>query len=312
MSQFNSSNNWIIVFKESFVVSRAFGLTLHIKGKAYQLFDANEDQNPYKTQQFRLHWLPYGFETSKVKSFMMGFSKSIEIISIDEEYCRDDGMTHIKTGNIRIKIRFLKKDEVNVNTGVHKIDGFRTLLTRIGEKPKCLLCNKEGHVKRECELSKLKCNRCLKIGHIDASCNFANQLKSQTIQENLSLPNEDYDLQNETFPRSLEAPNIEKEIIDTEFQKDLKNDESNNNFSARVKELKQAVHPNRRNSETARTNNQLKANNSKQQNATPSTSTSSKRTNAEISPIDNKQKQKKEHSHPSILSEVEINKNQIS
>lgn len=315
MSQFNSSNNWIIAFNEIFVASKLFGLSLNIKGKFYKLFDANEDLSPFKTQQFRLHWLPYGFDMNKIKSFITNFSKSIQVIAIDEEYCRDEEMKHVKTGNIRLKIRFLKTDEIKISTGVHKIDGFRTLLTRIGEKPKCLLCNKEGHVKRECELSKMKCAKCLKIGHDEASCNLANQIKSQNLQENLNLPNEDdEDLRNETLPPSIEENRdelFETAPIKSQFEKDILN--NGNNLSEKIQELKQALNTHRRNSEIPKSINNFKANNNYKQSATPSTSTttattSNKRSNSQISPA-NDHRRKKNHHQP---SQGEASENQKS
>ena len=76
-------------------------------------------------------------------------------------------MNHIKNGNIRVKIRFpvSEVNKIKVETGMVFLNGFKVILTKIGDSPKCLFCNKFGHFKKDCEKIKLKCEKCNKRGH---------------------------------------------------------------------------------------------------------------------------------------------------
>ena len=108
ISQFQSNNTWMIAFNEDVKAENFFGFSINIRDKEFKLSDPNESLNPYRYQQFRLHWLPYGFEKIRIKQFLEQQAKKLEIISIEEEYCREEEMAHIKNGNFRIKLRFLK------------------------------------------------------------------------------------------------------------------------------------------------------------------------------------------------------------
>ena len=123
----------MIAFNEEIKAVNFYGLPINIREKKLILSDPNESLNPFRYQQFRLHWLPYGFEKERIKKFIRKQGKTSEVISIEEEYCRKEEMTHIKNDNFRIKLRYPKKDEdkMSLTTGLYKIDGFKTLLTRI-------------------------------------------------------------------------------------------------------------------------------------------------------------------------------------
>lgn len=307
ISQFQSNNNWMIAFNEEINAENFFGLPILIRDKELKLSDPNESPNPFRYQQFRLHWLPYGFEKEKIRQFILKQGKTSEIISIEEEYCREEEMTHIKNGNFRIKLRYPKKDEDKTSfiTGLHKIDGFKTLFTRIGEKPKCLLCNKEGHLKRECELAKLKCAKCLKIGHLDTECTLANKLKSQTLEENLNLPNEENENPtNEVkptksklqFPTRIVKEIVHHEIIEKEKNETLitpttTNNETNNKDKILQKQLATKETLIRENKTTASTLH------------TTTPSTSNKRSNSQITPSNDIQRNKKDHPHSTSESD---------
>ena len=298
----------MIAFDDSIKAENFFGLPISIRDKELKLSDPNETLNPFRYLQIRLHWLPYGFEKEKIKQFLVKQGKTIEIISIEEEYCREEEMTHIQNGNFRIKLRYPKKDDDKMlfTSGLHKIDGFKTLLTRIGEKPKCLLCGKEGHLRRECELAKLKCTKCLKIGHLINECTLAKKLYSQTLEEKINLPNEDDDnLINEeekTSKSNVQYPTrIFKEIVNSEIiekEKDetsINNIETLNNNEIQLKPKQTATNETLiRDNKTAATNLHL---------TTPSTS--NKRLNSEITPSNETQRNKKDHPHSSSESDFD-------
>jgi hypothetical protein len=107
-------------------------------------------------------------------------------------------MRHIKNGNIRVKIvhPYSVKDSIKITTGMVYMFGFKIILTKISDPPKCLLCNKPGHFRKDCERRNLKCQNFKKIGHLKENCNMANCLSNlNEINEN---PIDDNEIENIT------------------------------------------------------------------------------------------------------------------
>lgn len=305
ISQFNANNNWIVTFNENFKAESIFGKCLNFQGISVRISDPAESQNPYRFAQYRVHWLPHAFEKSKVKSFMLSLTKYIEVTAIDEEFCREEGMTTIKNGNFRVKIRYLKKDEasINIQTGLHKLDSFKALLTKIGERPKCLLCNKEGHIKRECELANVKCNKCLKIGHDTVNCNYANQLTSQKMSEMIHLPNEDADSDEEVYPKDQNDQILTSDVKASEEKKRERSEINPNDLTQTIENpkdktiIKSNNNPNPCFNKAIIKPSTLPTPQIHTSTPTTTATTSNKRSNSQISPA-NDNRRKKNHHHP--------------
>jgi hypothetical protein len=130
----------------------------------------------------------------------MKFNSKIKILGITQETYNyaDVDMRHIKNGNIRVKIvhPYSVKDSIKITTGMVYMFGFKIILTKISDPPKCLLCNKPGHFRKDCERRNLKCQNFKKIGHLKENCNMANCLSNlNEINEN---PIDDNEIENIT------------------------------------------------------------------------------------------------------------------
>ena len=134
-------------------------------------------------------------EIEKIKDYFRKLNKDIEVIDVKPEFLNEESMKHIANGNYRVKIRFLasKKDEVKIKVGKHNLGNrVSTLVTRLGEKPKCMLCSAEDHLRKDCPKRKLKCDYCNKTGHKADECNLAKRLdKSNDIDEENDMNSDD-------------------------------------------------------------------------------------------------------------------------
>ena len=182
ISQYNSNNNWVVSFSERFKAMDLNGHEIKIINETSRIdfVDPRLAENCPVNAIYRIQWLPHNFPKKCLEEYFKKFNNKIEILSIFEETCRYENikMNHIKNGNIRVKIRFpvSEVNKIKVETGMVFLNGFKVILTKIGDSPKCLFCNKFGHFKKDCEKIKLKCEKCNKRGHIKDSCNLANRL----------------------------------------------------------------------------------------------------------------------------------------
>lgn len=195
ISPFKAGNNWIIYFDNAYDVSSLVDKSLKINDKSFTLISAECELDPYRYQSYRFHWLPWtsSEELEILKGYCKTLSKDIEIMSLQPEFCVENGMNNVFNGNYRLKIRFLEtnKDNVKIETGPRVIDGMRTLLTRLGEKPKCLQCSSEEHLRRDCPLLKVVCKKCKQKGHVEEKCTMANRLKTNEVDDNQDLNKDD-------------------------------------------------------------------------------------------------------------------------
>ena len=197
ISPFQYGNNWIIYFKQDYDCSIFVGNKVKVVENELCIESALNELDPYIYQTYRLHWL---FELSnaeieKIKDYFRKLNKYIEVIDVKPEFLNEESMKHIANGNYRVKIRFLasKKDEVKIKVGKHNLGNrVSTLVTRLGEKPKCLLCSAEDHLRKDCPKRKLKCDYCNKTGHKADECSLAKRLdKSNDIDEENDINSDD-------------------------------------------------------------------------------------------------------------------------
>jgi hypothetical protein len=182
ISQYNTNNTWVISFTDKFKASTLSGCQVKIINEEanIEFMEPNSINNGPIYSVYRVQWLPHHFPKDDLKKYFKKFNDKIEILNIYEETCRYENvkMDHIKNGNLRVKIKFpvAEIEKINIATGMVYINGFKVILTKIGDPPKCLFCNKNGHFKKDCDKIKLKCENCNKRGHIKDSCNLANRL----------------------------------------------------------------------------------------------------------------------------------------
>lgn len=195
ISPYKTGNNWIIYFEQSYDVSSLFDKTLKIGDRCFSLISAEYELDPYRYQTFRLHWLPWlqPDELKALKRYFEHVYDNIEVISLQPEFCIEHSMKTIFNGNYRLKIRFLEvhKNNLKIKSGPIHIEEMKTLITRLGEKPKCLHCSSEDHLRRDCLVRKHKCQKCNNYGHIEDKCTTAARISSAAVDENEDLNRDD-------------------------------------------------------------------------------------------------------------------------
>jgi hypothetical protein len=191
---YRSKNNWILRFYEDYHISSIIGKKVLIGGILHIIEDAIDEIDPAIYATYRLHWLTPGFNRGRVEQYIRSINRAYQVESYIEETCRDELLKGIKNGNIRVKLK-VKRSEINssptLQTGVHKIEGIRFLVTRIGEKPKCLICNSIEHMKKDCPDLKKRCTKCNTIGHLAESCTYSLKVSGKHTEELQQLPDED-------------------------------------------------------------------------------------------------------------------------
>jgi hypothetical protein len=155
-----------------------------------------DEMDPMIYMTYRLHWLPHGFPSSEVEKYVKKVNKSYQIESYIEEYCKEEIMKHVKNGNIRLKLK-IRRSQLNngatLQSGAHRIGDFLFVVTRMGEKPKCLICNSIEHLKSECPELKKSCSKCNFLGHTKEKCTYSLRVAGKHIEELMDLPDEEYD-----------------------------------------------------------------------------------------------------------------------
>ena len=144
--------------------------------------------------------LPIGYPRGKIE---LNFKRYGEIIDISEESFKIEG-TNIEVGsNIpRFKLEFKKENAANIDKlkGIKSINNIRFLITVVGEKTPCFLCNDLGHWKKDCPKLKIKCEKCNKIGHTEDECSDAKKL----FKSNIEIL-EDFNINDEDLVDNIEA-----------------------------------------------------------------------------------------------------------
>ena len=171
-----SRNNWMVTFKPNANIADLFDKKVKIGNHEYPIYNPCDE---FKYESFRLNWLPHALTSSDFANIFKSFSKHVEIISMQDCFYSREDIKHIKRPAKLVKIKYLRSlsKEVNISTGVFKLyEGVNILIQKLGEKPKCLLCGKLDHLKKDCPLKSTFCKKCTKRGHEASNCNYAARL----------------------------------------------------------------------------------------------------------------------------------------
>jgi hypothetical protein len=98
--------------------------------------------------------------------------KKMKILEISQDKSSIDDK--VRNGIFKVKIEFPLDsfNDICYFAGLHWIDGLSALFQISGTPPKCLFCERFGHIKRNCPKLKMLCQKCNKRGHLVADCNL--------------------------------------------------------------------------------------------------------------------------------------------
>jgi len=96
-----------------------------------------------------------------------------------------------------------------------------------GVKPQCLLCQLEGHIKKNCPRKSLKCDRCKGVGHSTNECNFARAINKQNAEALLNAPDDMGGvISTDTLKLQFEKEKLENEKKQREIEQKKKHEEN--------------------------------------------------------------------------------------
>ncbi|CAF1003253.1 unnamed protein product [Brachionus calyciflorus] len=193
LSQHDSNRKWYVTFRREFSINHLYDTEIKIGDQMARIENPFIEYDPIYTFKYRISWLPHNFEQEYVKEWFSNFTTK-EII-VEEEYEKSEKLKHVKNGNFRVTIRVKRSNSVMYEkmSGVSEINGFKFLISRLGKPPICLLCKKEGHVKRNCVSLSLKCDFCNKIGHLSENCSLSKRIDRE-FEELVDLPDQNEEM----------------------------------------------------------------------------------------------------------------------
>ena len=186
IGQFASSKMWTIQFKDKTSFDSNLGKEIEILNVKHHLEDANQTEkkgknkaeNKYTMTVFmRVHWLPTGFKND-LKQFIKEEAKFLDILELKSETW-EEGKSSIENGVYSVKVSYDIDDHANFLNfaGYQRVSGLGALFQINGAPPKCLQCNKWGHIRKECPDKDKICSSCKKPGHEASNC-WSSQAKS--------------------------------------------------------------------------------------------------------------------------------------
>lgn len=190
IGQAGSKSVWFIKFGEEVMVKQLCGEQLTIRsvdgtrvlGKV--TLEMPFDDNVFVT--YRLLWLPLGFEREKVKNLISKLDPIVQIVDVWEEKMKSNNQ--ISTGNYLVKVKHPRAYQPAIRTGMHPLFGdWSFVVSRLGEPRKCLLCDSQGHIKRDCPRQRLTCMKCKGKYHEENECDYSWKLKAGIIKEQALL-----------------------------------------------------------------------------------------------------------------------------
>ena len=185
--QFRSNKIWIIAFEEAFSCSSLLGKSISILGCQGKIEDANsiETREVFLTGVLRVHWLPLLLDQIEISKFLKS-QIPLEIICLEKEKCKEEGMEFIENGIVRIKIKYKLEDHEKLLKdiiGIQNVANNKVLIQLNGHPPKCLRCSSFGHLSFNCVKKSERCSKCNKSGHNSDECNIAKSLFSMANQD---------------------------------------------------------------------------------------------------------------------------------
>ncbi|RNA23589.1 hypothetical protein BpHYR1_040497 [Brachionus plicatilis] len=150
---------------------------IRLADEELEIQDANYNY-PFKDCTFKINWLPLTTDLNEEKNFIEnGLGKNQE--------------NRLETENIsRDKSEIVLEDTDQPPIKVEN-DTIRILVTQVGKKPNCFICNSLDHLRNHCPKLKQKCSDYGKEGH--ARCSFANKVYSDKVEELIELPFDEMD-----------------------------------------------------------------------------------------------------------------------
>ena len=216
IAQYNDSKTFIITFNETFQATSILGSTIKIDGRFFTIIHANTPATPKivtLTATLRIHWLPAELKLETIKSYFSELiTPKLEVLECTQERFREEDMAYLHNGVVRIKLKYNIKDHENLLNllGIVKINGHRALIQLVGYPPKCLLCNKFGHVKKECPNLVKKCSKCSISGHNDDECTLA---RRTAVQIDSQANDEDIEPYESNTADTVSSKHIQSELI---------------------------------------------------------------------------------------------------
>ena len=134
IAQQPSNNEWLLSFEKSFNVQQLFNKVFTIRNWTARICDPNVDESSLST--LRLIWLPPGFDLTHVRGFLIS-QKGIrekDIISISHEKCRDEGLKHLVSGIIRVRLSNQSRSSTESFLGFNRIRGLKTYIMRVSDQ----------------------------------------------------------------------------------------------------------------------------------------------------------------------------------
>lgn len=190
VSQQINNRSWVVTFDSKEAYDQIVGRKIQFGDFQVEAQDLSSF-NRFSFITYKVLWLPHRFPKEKLSQF---FSRDgIEVIEIQEELYVDEEFPElkIKSGNFLVKIKIDKSKNVQLlPTNVYNFDKIKFLVSRFGEKPKCLRCSEYGHIRKNCPLNSLRCSQCGKNGHSVRNCNMATRT---AIVDDPELPDESDD-----------------------------------------------------------------------------------------------------------------------
>ena len=199
IGQFASSKIWTIQFKDKTSYESNLGKEITILDIKHSLEDANQiekkettkPENKYTMSVFiRVHWLPSDFKINLTK-FLKDEANFLTVLELKSETW-EKGKSSIENGVYSVKVSYGIDDHGNFLdfAGYHRIDGIGALFQINGAPPKCLQCNKWGHIRKECPDEKKICSSCNKTGHEANNC-WSSQAKINNNNNKTNMDSDD-------------------------------------------------------------------------------------------------------------------------
>jgi hypothetical protein len=160
INQIYNNKTWYIKFNPDYNISQIVNKRLKLENEDTLIQDANNILE-FEYAVYKFSWLPFDIDTEIIKAVLkekLGNLNDLNIEGVFDEFFRDhDDIScdnFIRTGNIRIKVKYNKSNIVPKITGIHEIEiqdegKKKILITKMGEK-ECYLCKQSGHYKRSC------------------------------------------------------------------------------------------------------------------------------------------------------------------
>jgi hypothetical protein len=163
ISQIYNNKTWYITFRDTYNIEEIVNKTLAINSQNILMQDANNIVE-FEYAVYKVCWLPHGADKEIAKEIIVDkLSRSnvvdLSVESVNKEYYKDKDQPElekilIETGNIRVKVKYNKKNSIPKISGTHdvKVDQYeekKVLITKLGEK-ECYLCKQTGHYKKDC------------------------------------------------------------------------------------------------------------------------------------------------------------------